>query len=85
MRQVTVEIRGQKSWRNIVTGEGMLSSVPPLMSSCYSTTSDTCCDSEHLDWEGELKVNEDVTSSGFIVANAQVKVRSSAISNVLGF
>ncbi|RXW25356.1 hypothetical protein EST38_g505 [Candolleomyces aberdarensis] len=73
MRQVTVEIRGQKSWRNIVAGEGALSSVPPLMSSCYSPTSDACRESEHLDWEGDLRVNDEVDCAGFMVANAQVK------------
>ncbi|KAJ2917041.1 hypothetical protein MD484_g3397, partial [Candolleomyces efflorescens] len=73
MRQVTVEIRGQKSWRNIVAGEGTLSSVPPSMSSRYSPTSDICRESENLDWEGELRVNEEVDCAGFIVANAQVK------------
>lgn len=71
MRQITVDLRGQKAWRNVVLGEGTLSSVPPLMSSCYSPVSS--CREEHLDWEGELKCNDDVIAANFTVGNTTVK------------
>ncbi|TFK24933.1 hypothetical protein FA15DRAFT_591487 [Coprinopsis marcescibilis] len=69
MRQVTVEVRGEKSWRNSVIGEGTLTPVPPLMSSCYDSTS--CM--EHLDWEGTLKCDDTVKIGGFVIGNIQVK------------
>ncbi|KAG2009995.1 hypothetical protein CC2G_012856 [Coprinopsis cinerea AmutBmut pab1-1] len=72
MRQVTVEVRGEKAFRNTVIGEGSLTAVPPLMSSCWSATSSDCAE-EHLDWEGTLKCDPSITVGGFIASNVQVK------------
>ncbi|KAF6755773.1 hypothetical protein DFP72DRAFT_989896 [Ephemerocybe angulata] len=58
MRQVSVDLHGHKGWRNITLCEGTLSSVPPLMSTCYSPASPTR--EEHLDWEGELRCEDGV-------------------------
>jgi hypothetical protein len=69
LRQVTVEIQGQKSWRNSTVGEGRVWPTPPLLSNCCPSVS-----SGHLDWEGELRVNQDVDVGGFNVVNVQVKV-----------
>lgn len=68
LRQVTVEVKGQKSWRNTTIGEGRVWPMPPLLSNCCPSGS-----SGHLDWEGELRVNQDVDVGGFNVANVQVK------------
>ena len=71
MRQITLEFRGQKAWRNVVLGEGTLTSVPPLATSCYCPVSSTR--EEHLDWEGELKCNDDVIAANFSIGNSTVK------------
>jgi hypothetical protein len=71
MRQIALEFRGQKAWRNVVLGEGTLSSVPPLATSCYCPVSSTR--EEHLDWEGELKCNEDVIAANFTIGKSTVK------------
>ncbi|KAJ3522242.1 hypothetical protein NMY22_g11974 [Coprinellus aureogranulatus] len=71
MRQITVELRGQKAWRNVVLGEGTLTSVPPLMTSCYCPSSSSR--TEHLDWEGELRCDDDVIAANFTIGNTNVK------------
>lgn len=67
-RQITVEVRGQKAWRTCVLGEGVLRSLPPP--------------AEHgdgvlgaLDWDGEVRCNEDVKVGGFHAGKLNVKVR----------
>jgi len=72
LRQVTLEIRGQKSWRNFVLGEGTLTAVPPPPATSSLPPSHT--DDVHLDWTGDVLCDESVTVGGFIVGNAQVKV-----------
>lgn len=72
-RQVVVELRGMKAWRNVVIGEGTLSSVPPNMACYRPVDSDNECAEEHLDWEGTLKIDPSVTHGGFTAANLAVK------------
>jgi hypothetical protein len=70
IRQLAVEIHGQRTWRNTVLGEGSLEPVPP------SSSSRECAEDEeeHLDWEGSLKCLESVTVGGFMAGNVHVKV-----------
>ncbi|TFK40753.1 hypothetical protein BDQ12DRAFT_601824 [Crucibulum laeve] len=71
LRQVAVDVAGEKGWRNSVIGEGTLYSVPPALSTCYSLPMD--CREENLDWEGELRVNSDITCGSFQASNVHVK------------
>jgi hypothetical protein len=69
LRQISVETRGQKAWRNTVIAEGELGEVPPVVSPpCESAGTG------HLDWEGELQVGKDLSVGGFQTANVAVKV-----------
>ncbi|KAH6911521.1 hypothetical protein BKA70DRAFT_1423254 [Coprinopsis sp. MPI-PUGE-AT-0042] len=69
MRQLAVEVRGERTWRNTVIGEGSLEPVPP------SSTSRECAEDEeeHLDWEGSLKCKDSVDVGGFMAGNVHVK------------
>ncbi|KXN88093.1 hypothetical protein AN958_07552 [Leucoagaricus sp. SymC.cos] len=76
LRQVTLETRsGKKLWRNQILGEAKLVTVPPLLStSCYPPF----CVAEpqvedHLDWEGELQVNERHNVGGWQAAGVHIK------------
>jgi hypothetical protein len=81
LRQVTLEIRGaKKSWRNQILGEANLVTVPPLLATSYYSP---CGDIEpqeedHLDWEGELQVNEKYKIGGWQGAGVHVKVSSNS-------
>ncbi|KAF8895614.1 hypothetical protein BD779DRAFT_1668859 [Infundibulicybe gibba] len=63
LRQILVEVRGIKSWRNVEIGEGSLVAVPP----------DSESDEETLNWEGELRCNDDVSVGGFTTDTVSVK------------
>ncbi|KAK0223715.1 hypothetical protein IW262DRAFT_1447533 [Armillaria fumosa] len=64
-RQISVTVRGIRSYQTTKIGEGRIRSVPPYP---------TCCrQDDHLDWEGEIKCKSDVTVGGFIAAGASVK------------
>lgn len=72
LRQISVETRGQKAWRNTVLAEGELGEVPPVLSPPCESAGTT-----HLDWEGELKPNKDLHVGGFQAGNIAVKVYTS--------
>lgn len=76
LRQVTIEARsGKKSWRNQVLGEAKLVTVPPLLAtSCYSPYGAAEPQEEdHLDWEGELQINNRYNIGGWQAAGVHVK------------
>ncbi|TFK52166.1 hypothetical protein OE88DRAFT_1718201 [Heliocybe sulcata] len=64
-RQVTVAVRGQKAWRTSVLGEGKLRPVVPYDEGGKEGYS--------LDWEGEVRCNDDVTVGGFRMGPLVVK------------
>lgn len=68
MRQLAVEVHGQRTWRNTVIGEGSLEPVPPSSSSHNGEDEE-----QHLDWEGSMKCNSSVDVGGFVAGNVQVK------------
>jgi hypothetical protein len=69
LRQVLVEVRGQKGWRNCELGDGKLRALPPAAAN--ATTKN---DEEVLDWEGEVRCREDITVGGFNIGKLVVKV-----------
>ncbi|KAJ3570108.1 hypothetical protein NP233_g4618 [Leucocoprinus birnbaumii] len=76
LRQITIETRsGKKSWRNQVLGEAKLVNVPPLLAtSCYSPYGVAEPQEEdHLDWEGELQINNRYNVGGWQAAGVHVK------------
>ncbi|KIM43282.1 hypothetical protein M413DRAFT_444097 [Hebeloma cylindrosporum] len=72
LRQISVTMRGESSWKNNVIGEGTISPMPPESTTCCSSDDDPC-QTEHIDWEGEVRCGSDITVGGFSAANAQVK------------
>lgn len=71
VRQVTVEVDGNVSSRNVGIGEGSLRPVPPLASEIQPGPEFE----KHMDWEGELKCQPDVEVGSFLTAGVSVKVR----------
>lgn len=71
LRQVSVEVRGTKSWRNVNLGEAVLYASPPSPLNCYGPPDSR---EEHIDWEGELRIDKSVTIGGFTTTDVQVKV-----------
>ncbi len=69
-RQVTVDIRGQKSSRTSVIGTGVMWPVPPTYIEAVPSAPDNVC----LDWEGEVKCSKEVSCGGFFVGSLHVKV-----------
>ena len=74
LRQITVEVRGQKAWRDRNLGEGKLWPLPPGASSVNSPHWDS--QEASLDWEGEVRCRENITIGGFNAGKAVVKVSS---------
>lgn len=77
LRQVTIESRyGRRSWRNQIIGESRPVPVPPLFAaSCYSPYGVAEPEEEdHLDWEGDLTIDENFMVGGFQAGNVHVKV-----------
>lgn len=68
MRQIIVTVRGQRAWRDSVIGEGTLRQLPPYPSQSKSPKNRT------IDWEGEVRCNDDVKAGGFNVGNLLLKV-----------
>ncbi|GLB38618.1 hypothetical protein LshimejAT787_0504830 [Lyophyllum shimeji] len=66
LRQSHIETRGQRVFRNTTVAEGEIWELPPAI--C-----DGRCDSVHLDWEGELRMQPEVTAGGFVAGNVTVK------------
>ncbi|PPR07802.1 hypothetical protein CVT26_014987 [Gymnopilus dilepis] len=71
LRQVSVSMRQANSWKNSTLGEATLWPIPPDLSSCCSSTSQ--CREGHVDWEGEVQANGDITVGGFEAGNVHVK------------
>ena len=69
LRQVTIETRGHKTCQNIILAEGKCREVLPAIPSWQSP------ETIHLDWEGELKCQDDVSVGSFVAGNVAVKVR----------
>ncbi|KAF9464125.1 hypothetical protein BDZ94DRAFT_1257065 [Collybia nuda] len=68
LRQVSVETRGQKAWRNTILSEGEINEVPPVVSPPCESGGMT-----HLDWEGELSPVKDLRVGGFQAGHVAVK------------
>ncbi|PSR78170.1 hypothetical protein PHLCEN_2v7502 [Hermanssonia centrifuga] len=71
MRQISTNVNGQRAWRNNVIGEGELW---PLQHP--SLDSEDCMHEDEqsaLDWEGEVKCDEDVSIGGFVAGRIMVK------------
>jgi len=60
LRQILVEVRGEKGWRNCELGDGKLRALPPVAAGLTKAGDD-----QSLDWEGELRCKEDITVGGF--------------------
>ena len=73
LRQISVAMKGENSWKNTVIGEGTIKPMPPESTSCCSSTDP--CQEGHIDWDGEVLCGNDITVGGFNVVNIQVKVR----------
>lgn len=75
LRQICAKVHGQKAWKNVVLGEGKLSPLehPPSWSPSPSSFGE---EDHALDWEGEVRCNEDVTTASFIAGELLVKVRA---------
>ncbi|KAJ7287785.1 hypothetical protein C8J57DRAFT_1284906 [Mycena rebaudengoi] len=69
-RQIFVQLNGRQSWRNVLIGEGKLRPIPPRSSVCslHLDSSEVS-----VDWEGEVRCNNDVTCASFSVGNLVVK------------
>ena len=79
LRQVTVKVNFQKAWRSTVIGEGTLTPVLRDLSDSDESLDGHEADAEPLetlDWEGEVRCNEDVTVGGFCSGDMIVKVRT---------
>ena len=74
LRQVTLETRGgrKKSWRNQILGEAKLLNIPPLLAVGYSQ--DEIRKEDHLDWEGELRIDSKHDVGSWQAAGIHVKV-----------
>ncbi|KAJ8520674.1 hypothetical protein ONZ45_g2531 [Pleurotus djamor] len=74
LRQISVEVRGQKAWRNCNIGEGTLTPLPPPAGSreCLVAEGEEKT-AMNLDWEGEVRVNKDVDIGGFNAGKLAVK------------
>lgn len=76
MRQVTVILQGIHSIRKSTIGEGTLRSLPPgapMAPLLRSQPLDVGLST--LDYEGEVRVNPDVTVGQFVLNRLQVRVR----------
>lgn len=70
LRQIMVSVFGQRAWRTCVIGEGNLRPLPPLSPNVHSQSEDF----QTVDWDGEVRCDEDVQVGGFNVGNLTVKV-----------
>ncbi|KAF8650114.1 hypothetical protein AX16_005352 [Volvariella volvacea WC 439] len=71
LRQVCIETRGDKAWRDQILGEGKIWAVPPAVPSYYASSCETR--EESLDWEGELKVPDSIKTGSFNIGSIVVK------------
>ena len=81
LRQVTLETRGRrrKSWRNQILGEAKLLNIPPLLAAGYSQ--DEIWKEDHLDWEGELRIDSRYDVGSWQAAGVHIKVSFSSWSS----
>lgn len=70
LRQVSVTMKGLKSFKNSIIGEGSIRPIPPDLTACTLGT----CREGHVDWEGELRCSEDIPTGGFDASSVHVKV-----------
>ncbi|KAF8908861.1 hypothetical protein CPB84DRAFT_1766171 [Gymnopilus junonius] len=71
LRQVSVSMRSVNSWKNTAMGQATLWPIPPDLGSCCSSTAQ--CREGHVDWEGEVQCNKDITVGAFEAGNVNVK------------
>lgn len=71
LRQVCVRVNGQKSWRDVVLGEGKLW---PLHSQTPDLRPDGADGDHSVDWEGEVRCGSDVAVASFSSGDLVVKV-----------
>ncbi|KAK0504260.1 hypothetical protein EDD18DRAFT_1412473 [Armillaria luteobubalina] len=68
LRQIAVDVRGTRSWKNTTIGEGKIRPVPPASHSQSGSSQEEC-----LDWEGEVQCFPSVNVGGFSAAGVAVK------------
>ncbi|KAK0441629.1 hypothetical protein EV421DRAFT_1711441 [Armillaria borealis] len=68
LRQIAVDVRGTRSWKNTTVGEGKIRPVPPASYSQSGSSQE-----ESLDWEGEVQCLPSVNVGGFSAAGVAVK------------
>lgn len=68
LRQLSVTAGGHKASGNITLATGQLREIPPAL------TSGEYQDTIHLNWEGEMKCNDNVSVGSFVAGNVTVKV-----------
>lgn len=66
-------MRGERAWRNVVLGEGQIS--PPDCDAGASMSSLQADHLEHVDWEGHVRCDSNVSIGGFNAGTVTVKVR----------
>ncbi|KIK69761.1 hypothetical protein GYMLUDRAFT_34152 [Collybiopsis luxurians FD-317 M1] len=69
LRQITVDVCGQKGWKNITLAEGALTPRPPPIATSSGGVE------ESLDWEGTIHCDESLSLgvSGFITGDLMIK------------
>lgn len=74
LRQTSVKVHAHKAWKNAVLGEATLRPIehPPSWSPSWAVGRE---EELAFDWEGEVKVNEQIKIPSFIAGDLKVKVR----------
>lgn len=74
LRQTSLRVHAHRAWKNVVIGEGTLRPIekPPSWSAAFGREEEELV----LDWEGEVRVNDDVKVASFIAGDLHVKVCS---------
>ncbi|KAF9262856.1 hypothetical protein L218DRAFT_959687 [Marasmius fiardii PR-910] len=70
LRQVSLDINGQKAWRNNILAYGKLWPIPPPVSSITNTA---CSREDSLNWQGELQIPKSLSSPSFNAGDLNVK------------
>ncbi|KAF9492018.1 hypothetical protein BDN71DRAFT_1509816 [Pleurotus eryngii] len=71
LRQISVQVRGQKAWRNCTLGEGKIWPLPPPAGSMDCLVPER--EEANLDWEGEVRCNSNTMVGGFNAGQLAVK------------
>ncbi|KDQ25454.1 hypothetical protein PLEOSDRAFT_1019990, partial [Pleurotus ostreatus PC15] len=71
LRQISVQVRGQKAWRNCTLGEGKIWPLPPPAGSMDCLVPER--EEANLDWEGEVRCNRNTMVGGFNAGQLAVK------------